>query len=373
MMLAEQAGPTLVVAKSKESKMATANDGQVWRAVLDRDRRYDGMFVYAVKSTGVYCRPSCASRRPRREMAEFFENPQEAERAGYRSCLRCRPTELHGEREMPQVITRVCRFIDDIVDEGPTLDRLAEVAGVSSFHLQRSFKGALGISPRQYAELKRFLRFKSRLQQGDDVTTAMYEAGFSGPSRLYERSASAMGMKPSEYRTGAAGKQIRYTLADSALGRVLIAATDKGVCAVRIGDSNKALEKTLREEFANAEITRDDRELAAYVRDIVGAAEGNGITHEIPIDIRHTAFQWKVWQALRKIKLGETRSYQQVAKAIGEPRAVRAVANACAANPVALLIPCHRVIRSDGGEGGYRWGVERKEQLLCTEKERSKK
>ena len=368
-MLAEQARPILVVAKKSEKP----NDTHAWQAVLGRDRRYDGMFVYAVKSTGVYCRPSCASRRPRREMVEFFEQPQQAEHAGYRSCLRCHPTELNGEREMPQVITRVCRFIDDIVDEGPTLERLAEVAGVSSFHLQRSFKGALGISPRQYAELKRFLRFKSQLQKGNDVTTAMYEAGFSGPSRLYERSTSAMGMKPSEYRTGARGKQIRYTLADSALGRVLIAATDKGVCAVRIGDSDKVLETTLRDEFRSAEISRDDRELAKYAREIVGAAEGNGIAHEIPLDIRHTAFQWKVWQALRKIKLGETSSYQEVAKAIGDPRAVRAVANACAANPVALVIPCHRVVRSDGKEGGYRWGTERKEQLLRSEKERGKK
>lgn len=369
-MLAEEAGPILVVAKSKQAK--PANDAQAWRAVQERDRRYDGMFVYAVKSTGVYCRPSCASRRPQREMVEFFEQPQQAERAGFRSCLRCRPTELNGERELPQVITRVCRFIDEIVDEGPTLDRLAEVAGVSPFHLQRSFKGALGISPRQYAELKRFLRFKSRLQEGDDVTTAMYEAGFSGPSRLYERSTSAMGMRPSEYRAGAPGQHIRYTLADTSLGRVLIAATDKGVCAVRIGDSDKALEATLRDEFAKADITRDDRSLASYVRDIVGAAEGSGITHEIPLDIRHTAFQGKVWQALRKINLGETRSYQQVARAIGEPRAVRAVANACASNPVALVIPCHRVVRSDGKEGGYRWGVERKQQLLSREKERSK-
>ena len=373
-MLTEQAGPTLVATKAEQAKPTMkANDAQAWRAVQERDRRYDGMFVYAVKSTGVYCRPSCASRRPRREMVEFFEQPQQAERAGFRSCLRCHPTEMNGEREMPQVITRVCRFLDEMVDEGPTLDRLADLAGVSPFHLQRSFKGALGISPRQYAELKRFLRFKSQLQKGDDVTTAMYEAGFSSPSRLYERSTTAMGMKPSEYRAGALGQLIRYTLVDSAMGRVLIAATDKGVCAVRIGDSDHALESSLCGEFAKAEITRDDRDLAAYVRDIVNAAEGNGIENQIPLDIRHTAFQWKVWEALRKIKLGETRSYQQVAKAIGEPQAVRAVANACASNPVALVIPCHRVVRSDGKEGGYRWGTERKQQLLKREKERGQK
>lgn len=371
-MLVEQAGPTLV-SKKTEQPVKLANDAQAWDAVLGRDRRYDGMFVYAVKSTGVYCRPSCPSRKPRREMVEFFEQTQLAERAGFRSCKRCRPTELNGHRELPQVITRVCRFIDDIVEEGPTLDRLAEVAGVSQFHLQRSFKGALGISPRQYAELKRFLRFKTRLQKGDDVTTAMYEAGFNSPSRLYERSTSALGMTPSTYRAGGPGQKILYALADSALGRVLVAATDKGVCAVRIGDSDKDLEVDLRDEFARAEITRDDRELASYVREIVGAAEGKRIAREIPLDIQHTAFQWKVWQALRKIAIGETKSYKQVAKAIGEPRAVRAVANACASNPVALVIPCHRVVRSDGTQGGYRWGTERKEKLLSRERELTKK
>jgi AraC family transcriptional regulator of adaptative response/methylated-DNA-[protein]-cysteine methyltransferase len=366
-MLAEQVGPTLVAEKAKQ------NDAQAWQAVLGRDRRYDGMFVYAVKSTGVYCRPSCSSRRPRREMVEFFEQPMQAERAGFRSCLRCRPTELNGERELPQVITRVCRFIDEIIEEGPTLDRLAEVAGVSSFHLQRSFKGALGISPRQYAELKRFLRFKSRLQKGDDVTTAMYEAGFNSPSRLYERSNSAMGMTPSDYRAGGPGQKIRFALAESSLGRVLVAATEKGVCAVRIGDSDKALESSLRGEFAKAEITRADSELASYVSEIVSAAEGKGIARQVPLDIQHTAFQWKVWQELRRIGLGETRSYQQVAKAIGSPRAVRAVANACASNPVALVIPCHRVVRADGAEGGYRWGAKRKQQLLARERDVTKK
>ena len=367
-MVVEQAGPILV-----EKKSGSRNDGQAWQAVLSRDRRYDGMFVYAVKSTGVYCRPSCPSRRPRREMVEFFEQPQQAERAGFRSCKRCRPTELNGHRELPHVITRVCRFIDEIIEEGPTLDRLAEVAGISPFHLQRSFKGALGLSPRQYAELKKFLRFKSRLQKGDDVTTAMYEAGFSSPSRLYERSTASLGMTPSAYRAGGSGQQIRYALADSSLGRVLVASTDKGVCAVRIGDSDKALEATLRGEFARAEITRDDHELSSYVRDIVNAAEGKGLAHEVPLDIQHTAFQWKVWQALRTIKLGETRSYQQVAKAIGEPRAVRAVANACASNPVALVIPCHRVVRTNGELGGYRWGVDRKQKLLAKEQENKKK
>jgi AraC family transcriptional regulator of adaptative response/methylated-DNA-[protein]-cysteine methyltransferase len=366
-MLVEKVGPTLVAAKADKT-----DDVQAWQAVLARDRRYDRMFVYAVRSTGVYCRPSCPSRRPRREMVEFFEEPQQAERAGFRSCKRCRPNELNGQRELPQVITRVCRFIDEIIEEGPSLERLAEVAGVSPFHLQRSFKGALGISPRQYAELKRFLRFKSRLNKGDDVTTAMYEAGFNSPSRLYERSTSSLGMTPSAYRSRGAGQRIHYTIADSSLGRVLIAATDKGVCSVWIGDSDKKLEATLQGEFARAEILRDDEELASFVREIVNAADGRGIAREIPLDIQHTAFQWKVWQALRKIAVGETKSYQQVARAIGTPAAVRAVANACASNPVALVIPCHRVVRTNGDLGGYRWGVERKKQLLAEEKKNKK-
>lgn len=362
-----QAGPTLVAGKSEQP-----SNTQAWQAVLARDRRYDGMFVYAVRSTGVYCRPSCGSKRPRREMVEFFEQPETAERAGFRSCLRCRPTEPTSH-ELPQAITRVCRFIDDLVEEGPKLERLAEVAGVSPFHLQRSFKRELGLSPRQYIELKRFLRFKGELREGRDVTTAMYEAGFSGPSRLYERSTSVLGMTPSRYRAGAPGQHIRYILAESSLGKVMVAATGKGVCAVRIGDSEKALELDLRREFAKAEITRDDRELAFFARLVVKAAEGNGISEHIPLDIRHTAFQWKVWQELQRIGIGETRSYQQVAKAIGEPRAIRAVANACAANPVALVIPCHRVVRADGAEGGYRWGAERKNQLLKKEQEHKKK
>jgi AraC family transcriptional regulator, regulatory protein of adaptative response / methylated-DNA-[protein]-cysteine methyltransferase len=349
-------------------KIQNSNDSQAWQAVLERDRRYDGLFVYAVRSTGIYCRPSCPSRRPRAEQVEFFEQPKAAESAGYRSCRRCRPTENGLQAALPAAITKVARFLDHATEEVPKLEQMAELVKMSPFHLQRSFKHALGISPREYAELRRFLRFRTRLQKGDDVTTAMYEAGFQSPSRLYERSTSALGMTPSVYKAGGAGMKIAFTIADTTLGQVLVAQTDKGICAVRIGDSDKALEAELRAEFANAEISRSSEKLSRAVKQVVNAAEGHGISADIPLDIRHTAFQGKVWQALRNIPPGETRSYAEVAKAVGDPKAVRAVARACATNPVALVIPCHRVVRSDGELSGYRWGADRKKKLLENEK-----
>jgi AraC family transcriptional regulator of adaptative response/methylated-DNA-[protein]-cysteine methyltransferase len=348
-------------------KSQTPEENNAWQAVLERDRRYDGLFVYAVRSTGVYCRPSCPSRRPRPEQVEFFEQPGAAESAGYRSCRRCRPTENGVQAALPAAITKICRFLEQATEEVPKLEQMSELVKMSPFHLQRTFKQALGISPREYAELRRFLRFRSRLQKGDDVTTAMYEAGFNSPSRLYERSTSALGMTPSAYKSGGAGTKIAFTIAETSLGRVLVAATEKGVCAVRIGDADKKLEAELRDEFSNAEISRSDEKLASVVHQVVQAAEGRGISREIPLDIRHTAFQGKVWQALRRIAPGETRSYAEVAKAVGDPKAVRAVARACATNPVALVIPCHRVVRSDGSESGYRWGAERKKKLLENE------
>jgi len=352
---------------TKKAQGAESIPNQAWQAVLERDRRYDGMFVYAVRSTGVYCRPSCPSRRPRPEQVEFFDAPKSAEGAGYRSCKRCRPAE-NGLAKLPAMITRVCRTLDEQLEGEPTLEQLADVAGMSSFHLQRSFKQALGISPRQYAELRRFLRLRKELQKGPDVTTAMYEAGFSSPSRLYERSRLSLGMNPSAYKAGAPGQRIRYTIADTVLGKTLVAVTEKGVCAVRIGESAATLEKELKAEFPLAQVANDDKSLAALVKHVATLAEGKAQAKDIPLDIRHTAFQWKVWQALRNIAPGETRSYQEVAKAIGDPRAVRAVARACAANPVALVVPCHRVVRSDGSLSGYRWGVERKKKLLEGEK-----
>jgi AraC family transcriptional regulator, regulatory protein of adaptative response / methylated-DNA-[protein]-cysteine methyltransferase len=348
-------------------KELSSEENNAWQAVLGRDRRYDGLFVYAVRSTGIYCRPSCPSRRPKPELVEFFEQPKAAESAGYRSCRRCRPTENGAHAALPQAITKVCRFLDEASEEVPKLEQMAELVNMSPFHLQRTFKQALGVSPREYAELRRFLRFRARLQKGDDVTTAMYEAGFNSPSRLYERSASVLGMTPSAYKAGGAGTKIAFSLADTSLGRVLVAQTEKGVCAVRIGDSDKALEAELRTEFVNAEIARSDAKLSRVVQQVVNAAEGHGISADIPLDIRHTAFQGKVWQALRKIAPGETRSYSDIAKAVGDPKAVRAVARACATNPVALVIPCHRVVRSDGDLSGYRWGVQRKKKLLESE------
>jgi AraC family transcriptional regulator of adaptative response/methylated-DNA-[protein]-cysteine methyltransferase len=346
----------------------TPQENSAWQAVLERDRRYDGLFVYAVRSTGIYCRPSCPSRRPRAEQVEFFEQPKAAEGAGYRSCKRCRPTENGLQAALPAAITRVCRFLDQASEEVPTLEQMSELVKMSPFHLQRSFKNALGISPREYSELRRFLRFRMRLQKGDDVTTAMYEAGFNSPSRLYERSTSVLGMTPSVYKAGGTGMKVGFTIVETSLGRVLVAQTEKGVCAVRIGESDKALEAELRSEFANADISRSDGKNAKIVQQVVNAAEGRGVSADIPLDIRHTAFQGKVWQALRNIAVGETRSYAEVAKVVGDPKAVRAVARACATNPVALVIPCHRVVRSNGALSGYRWGADRKKKLLENEK-----
>jgi AraC family transcriptional regulator, regulatory protein of adaptative response / methylated-DNA-[protein]-cysteine methyltransferase len=365
MMLSVQSQSDLCLVPEK---VPTPEQNSAWQAVLERDRRYDGLFVYAVRSTGIYCRPSCPSRRPRPEMVEFFEQPKAAESAGYRSCRRCRPTENGLQAALPQAITRVARFLDEATEEIPKLEQMAGLVNMSPFHLQRTFKQALGISPREYAELRRFLRFRIRLQNGDDVTTAMYEAGFQSPSRLYERSRSVLGMTPSTYKAGGAGMKVGYTIASTSLGRVLVAQTDKGVCAVRIGDSDKMLEAELRNEFANAEISRSGEKLSRVVKQVVSAAEGHGVSADIPLDIRHTAFQGKVWQALRSIRPGETRSYAEIAKAVGDPKAVRAVARACATNPVALVIPCHRVVRSDGELSGYRWGAERKRKLLESEK-----
>jgi AraC family transcriptional regulator of adaptative response/methylated-DNA-[protein]-cysteine methyltransferase len=363
-MLSVQSQSDLYLVPSKPQ----TEENSAWQAVLERDRRYDGLFVYAVRSTGVYCRPSCPSRRPRPEMVEFFEQPKAAENAGYRSCRRCRPTENGAHAALPQAITKVARFLDEATEEVPKLEQMADLVKMSPFHLQRTFKHALGISPREYAELRRFLRFRERLQKGDDVTTAMYEAGFQSPSRLYERSTAAMGMTPSAYKAGGAGMKIAYTVADTSLGRVLVAQTEKGVCAVRIGDAHEALEEGLRKEFANAEVSRSEGKLSRVVQQVVNAAEGHGASSDIPLDIRHTAFQGKVWQALRNIRLGQTRSYAEIAKAVGDPKAVRAVARACATNPVALVIPCHRVVHSNGDVTGYRWGTARKKKLLESEK-----
>ncbi len=342
------------------------DEARRWDAVVARDHAHDGAFVFAVATTGVYCRPSCAARRPRRENVKFFSRPEHAERAGYRACLRCRPKSLSGNQQSDSV-KEICRYIEQHLDEPVTLERLGKVFHQSSFHLQRRFKAALGITPREYADSCRLRQLKRRLQAGDNVTRAMYDAGYGSSSRLYERTASQLGMTPDKYRRGAIAASIRYACADSPLGRMLIAATDRGVCAIQFAGSDDELLEGLKREFPFAMRKPDGGGLQAYVATLLGKMTGRDLNAELPLDIRATAFQRRVWRYLQSIPFGATRSYSQVAKAIRQPSATRAVARACATNPVAVAIPCHRVVREDGSISGYRWGVERKEALLHME------
>ena len=339
------------------------SDDTCWSAVVARDGRRDGEFVFAVSSTGVYCRPSCAARRPRRENVQFFSRPEAAEKAGYRACLRCRPKAWSGNAEADSV-KAICRFIEQHLDEPVTLDRLGKEFHQSPFHLQRRFKAVVGITPREYADSCRLKMLKRNLQAGDSVTRAMYDAGYGSSSRLYERTASQLGMTPDKYRRGAIAASIRYTLADSPLGRMLIAATDRGICAIQFARTDSELIEGLKREFPFATRKSDDSALKPWVTSLIHHMRDRGRDSSLPLDIRATAFQRRVWIYLQSIPFGETKSYSQVAEAIGQPTAQRAVARACATNPVAVAIPCHRVVREDGSMGGYRWGIERKKTLL---------
>jgi len=344
------------------------DDGRRWEAVLARDRRMDGAFVFGVRSTHIYCRPSCPSRRPRRERVVFFPVPEAAESCGFRACLRCRPQDAAAADPSIAWARRLCREIE--AAGGAPLEALARKAGVSPHHLQRTFKRVVGISPREYAEALRLRAVKVRLKRGDAVTEALYEAGFGSSSRLYESAGARLGMTPATYRRGGRGMRIQYTIADSPLGRLLVGATDRGVSAVCLHDDDRALEKALREEYPEAEIRRDDAERGPWVEAILAHLAGRQPHLDLPIDVQATAFQWQVWEALRRIPYGETRTYAEVARALGRPTATRAVARACATNRVALVIPCHRVVGKGGSLTGYRWGTERKRALLDREQGR---
>jgi AraC family transcriptional regulator, regulatory protein of adaptative response / methylated-DNA-[protein]-cysteine methyltransferase len=339
------------------------NESLHWQAVLARDGSQDGKFVFAVSSTGVYCRPSCPARRPRRVNVTFFLRAEQAEKAGYRACLRCRPQSVSGNGTT-ETVKAMCRYIEQHLDEPLTLARLGSEFHQSPFHLQRTFKSILGITPRAYADSCRMNELKDNLRAGHSVTRSMYDAGYSSSSRLYERTASQLGMTPDKYRRGAIATAIRYTFADSPLGRMLIAATDKGICAIQFANSDGELEQGLRHEFPFAIRRRDDKAMNAWKRDLLRQMRGQRLNSALPLDIQATAFQRRVWSHLQSIPFGATRSYAAVAKAIGQPTAMRAVARACATNPVAVAIPCHRVVSKSGDLGGYRWGVERKKALL---------
>jgi AraC family transcriptional regulator of adaptative response/methylated-DNA-[protein]-cysteine methyltransferase len=339
------------------------NDDPRWNAVVARDSARDGEFVFAVATTGVYCRPSCPARRPRRGNVSFFSHPEQAEKAGFRACLRCRPKAFSGNPQS-DAAKEICRYIEQRLDEPITLGRLGKVFRQSPFHLQRRFKAALGITPREYADSCRLRQLKRNLQAGDNVTRAMYDAGYGSSSRLYEKTASQLGMTPDKYRRGAIAASIRYAIADSPLGRMLIAATDRGVCAIQFARSDGELIEGLKREFPFAVRKPDEGGLQAWVAALLSKMAGRELNAALPLDIRATAFQRRVWTYLQSIPFGATQSYGQVAKAIGQPSASRAVARACATNPVAVAIPCHRVVREDGNISGYRWGVERKKTLL---------
>lgn len=353
--------------KTKTSTAARLSDDQRWEAVLARDASLDGKFFFAVASTGVYCRPSCAARRPRRENVTFFSRPEQAERAGFRACLRCRPQSASGNPQS-DLAKEICRYIEQHLDEAITLERLGKAFRQSPFHLQRRFKAALGITPRAYADSCRLRQLKRNLQSGDNVTRAMYDAGYGSSSRLYEKTASQLGMTPDKYRRGAIAAAIRYACADSPLGRMLIAATERGICSIQFARSDEELIEGLKREFPFASRKPDGSGLQMWIEALLSNMTGRELNAELPLDIRATAFQRRVWTYLQSIPFGVTRSYGEVAKAIGQPSASRAVARACATNPVAVAIPCHRVVRGDGNTSGYRWGVERKKTLLEMER-----
>jgi AraC family transcriptional regulator, regulatory protein of adaptative response / methylated-DNA-[protein]-cysteine methyltransferase len=343
------------------------NDQQLWDAVTARQSSQDGRFVFAVSTTGIYCRPSCPARRPRRANVTFFLRPEQAEKAGFRACLRCHPKLLSGNPQS-DAVRAICRYIEQHMDEPVTLGRLGKAFRQSPFHLQRRFKSALGITPREYADSCRMRQLKRNLQSGENVTRAMYDAGYGSSSRLYEKTASQLGMTPDTYRRGAIAANIRYACANSPLGRMLIAATERGVCSIQFARSDAELIEGLKREFPFAMRKPDEGGLQSWVSALLSRMAGEELNSTLPLDIRATAFQRRVWTYLQSIPFGATRSYHEVAKAIGQPSASRAVARACATNPVAVAIPCHRVVRGDGSVSGYRWGVERKKTLLELER-----
>ena len=350
-----------------------------WRAVEARDRGEDGKFVYAVRSTGIYCRPSCPSRRPRREQVVFFPWPQAAEQQGFRPCRRCRPRVVRLDDPRILTVARICREIEArlLGDSGPegernlTLAALSVSARMSAHQLGRAFRSVMGITPRQYADAKRMRRLKSRLKKGDNVTTALYDAGFGSSSRVYERSPAHLGMTPGTYRRGGAGMNIHYTIVGSPLGRLLVARTERGLSALYLGEFDARLEAALQKEYPHAEIRRGRNDLEEWVGKILAHLRGQEPHLDLPTDVQATAFQRRVWEELRRIPYGTTRTYAEVARAIGRPTAIRAVARACATNPVSVVVPCHRVVREDGDLAGYRWGIDRKRVLLEQESARA--
>lgn len=354
------------------SERTALDEATAWTSVLTRDPTADENLFYGVTTTRIYCRPSCPSRRPKRENISFFSSTEAAERAGFRACQRCRPNQ---PKSINAAVQRARDYIDEHagdLDERITLSLLSDHAGLSPYHLQRKFKETVGLTPAQYIRAKKSEKLKTELKRGETVSRASFGAGYGSSSRAYEDAATLLGMTPATYKRGGAGAQIDYALTNTSLGVLLVAATARGVCAVKLGDNVKHLEEALASEYPAAvrkRVAAPSSELQAWVDAVVAAIDAGNARADVPLDVQASAFQWKVWRELQRIPLGQTRSYGEIAEAIGSPRAVRAVASACANNRVALLIPCHRVIRQSGDLGGYRWGLERKRKLL--EKERA--
>ncbi|MEA2841433.1 MAG: AraC family transcriptional regulator [Methylobacteriaceae bacterium] len=341
-------------------------DDERWQAIIERDRTADGAFFFSVRTTGVYCRPSCGARLPRRENVTFHANPAEAEAAGFRACLRCKPNMAKSEDAQAAAVARACRTIEE-AEEPPTLEALAKIAGQSPWHFHRVFKAATGVTPKAYADAHRGKRVRHELKRAGTVTEAIYSAGFNSNGRFYAASDDLLGMTPTGFREGGAGATIRFALGECSLGAILVAATDKGICAITLGDDAQDLMRGFQDDFPNAQLVGGDAEFERVVAAAVGLVEGSQREFKLPLDVRGTAFQQRVWQALRDIPVGKTASYREIAARIGAPASVRAVAGACASNRIAVAIPCHRVVRTDGSLSGYRWGVERKRALLQLE------
>ena len=336
-----------------------------WKAVTANDARFDGAFFLGVKTTGIYCKPSCRARTPKRENVAFFATTEAAEKYGLRACLRCKPQEIKGVDPQIEKLMKACELLES--EDLYSLDDLAAELDLSPYHLQRSFKEIIGVSPKKYAEAKRMEKFKEELRGGSDVTTAMYDAGFGSSSRLYEKAGETLGMTPTAYKKGGDGMKINFTITECELGRILVARTIKGLCNVAFADDDEQLVNNLNHEFPNAEIVKDAKVLKGFVDEILKHLAGKKQRLDLPLDIQATAFQMRVWELLRKIPYGETVSYSQIAEQLGDKKKVRAVAQACANNRIAVVIPCHRVVAKDGKLSGYRWGVERKQALLKME------
>jgi AraC family transcriptional regulator, regulatory protein of adaptative response / methylated-DNA-[protein]-cysteine methyltransferase len=355
----------LLSARKQELADATRRDPR-WAAIRAREAAADGTFYYSVKTTGVYCRPSCGARPARPENVRFHASRREAEQAGFRPCLRCRPDQLSVAEQHAAMVTESCRVIA-ASPTVPSLEQLASAAGMSPFHFHRVFKAITGLTPRQYAAAGRGERMREELGRSRNVTAAIYQSGYNSNAGFYGESTQVLGMTPTIYRTGGANADIRFAVGECSLGSILVARSEIGVCAILLGDDPDALARDLQDRFPKATIIGGDAEFEELVAKVVGLVESPKLGLDLPLDVRGTAFQRRVWQALQEIPAGSTASYTEIAARIGSPTSVRAVAQACAANPLAVAIPCHRVVRNDGGLSGYRWGVERKRTLLQRE------